>query len=439
MDVILKIIQVIVSLSLLVLVHEFGHFIFARIFGMRVEKFYLFFPPSLLSFKPKNSDTEFGIGSIPLGGFCKISGMVDESMDTDGMESVPQPYEFRSQPAWQRLCVLAGGVLFNFILAIVLYSCIFAKWGEEYVRNSDAVYGIEAFSLAQEMGFCSGDIILSFDGVPQLDEDFSQLQINLLRLQAREATVLRGSDTVKIAIDEAYFPAILNSGMFGLRTRTAVAAVPDTSLNISSGMQKGDVFKRIGEAEVISFSEVQTALSRYRDSLVNVDFIRNGEVITLPLKTDDDGKIQVLLQGDLSGINVTVKKYSFVEAVRGGFENAVGTVTGYIRDLGLIFTPKTGAYKSVGSFIAIGSIFPSSWNWQIFWNICAYLSIMLAVLNLVPIPGLDGGHIIFTLWEMITGRKPSVRFLYAAQIVGMIILLALVMLAFGNDITRLIN
>lgn len=439
MDVILKIIQVIVSLSLLVLVHEFGHFVFARIFGMRVEKFYLFFPPSLLSFKPKNSDTEFGIGSIPLGGFCKISGMVDESMDTDGMESDPQPYEFRGKPAWQRLCVLAGGVLFNFILAIVLYSSIFAKWGEEYVRNSDAVYGIEVSSLAQEVGFRSGDVILSFDGVSQIDEDFSQLQVNLLRLQAKEATVLRGSDTVRVMINEAYFPAILNSGMFGLRTRTAVAEIPDTSLNITSGMQRGDVFKRIGDVEVLSFSEVQAALSRYRDTLVDVDFIRNGEIVTIPLMTDDAGKIQVLLQGDLSGINVTVKKYSFVTAIRAGFLNAVGTVGGYVRDLGLVFTPKTGAYKSVGSFIAIGSIFPSSWNWQIFWNICAYLSVMLAVLNLIPIPGLDGGHILFTLWEMITRRKPSVRFLYAAQMIGMIILLALVMLAFGNDITRLIK
>lgn len=439
MDVVLKVIQVILSLSLLVIVHEFGHFIFAKIFGMRVEKFYLFFPPAVFRYKPKKSETEFGIGCIPLGGFCKISGMVDESMDTEGMGKAPEPYEFRAKPAWQRLLVLFGGVFFNFILAIILYSAILGTWGEEYVKNEDAVYGIEVSSLAHEIGFLSGDRILSFDGISQQGEDFSHLQLNLLRLQAREALVLRGSDTVRITIDEAYFPAILNGTMFGIRTRTAVASVPDTSLNIAAGIKNGDVFERIGDVDVVSFSEVQSALAGYRDTTVDITFARDGNKIVIPVRTDTNGRIQVLLQGYIGDIHVTVKDYSASEALPAGFRNAVNTVSGYVRDLGLIFTPKTQAYKSVGSFIAIGSIFPSSWNWHLFWNICAYLSVMLAVLNLIPIPGLDGGHILFTLWEMVTGRKPSVRFLTIAQVIGMIILFALIMLAFGNDITRLIN
>jgi len=439
MDIAFKVIQVILSLSLLVIVHEFGHFIFAKIFRMRVEKFYLFFPPAIFRFKPKSSETEFGIGCIPLGGFCKISGMIDESMDTEGMGREPQPYEFRGKPAWQRFLVLFGGVFFNFILAIILYSAILGTWGEEYVRNEDAIYGIETGSLAREIGFCSGDRILAFDGVSQLEEDFSKLQVNLLRLQAHEATVLRGGDTIGIHIDEAYIPAILNAKLFGIRTRTAVSMVPDTSLNVSSGIHKGDIFKMIGDVEVISFTDVQTALGRYRDTLVTVILVRNGKDVSIPVRTDAEGKIQVLLQGDISDINITVKEYSAAAAVPAGIRNTVQTVTGYVRDLGLIFTPKTQAYKSVGSFIAIGSVFPSSWNWQIFWSICAYLSVMLAILNLIPIPALDGGHILFTLWEMITGRKPSVRFLTIAQVVGMILLLALIILAFGNDITRLIN
>jgi len=439
MGIALKVIQVILSLSLLVIVHEFGHFIFAKIFGMRVEKFYLFFPPAVFRFKPKTSDTEFGIGCIPLGGFCKISGMVDESMDTGGMSKAPEPYEFRAHPAWQRLLVLFGGVFFNFILAIVLYSAILGTWGEEYVRNEDAVYGIEAGSLAQEMGFRSGDRILAFDGVPQGGEDFSQLQVNLLRLQARTATVLRGSDTLTIDMDEAYFPAMLNSRMFGIRTRIAVASVPDTSINAGAGICAGDVFDRVGDVYVISFTDVQEVLAGYRDTVVDISFVRNGSEVIIPARTDANCKIQVLLQGYADDIDITVKEYSAAAAIPAGFRSAVNTVAGYVRDLGLIFTPKTQAYKSVGSFIAIGSIFPSSWNWQLFWNICAYLSVMLAVLNLVPIPGLDGGHILFTLWEMLTGRKPSVRFLTVAQIIGMIILFSLIMLAFGNDISRLIN
>lgn len=440
MDIILKIIQVILALSLLVIVHEFGHFIFAKIFGMRVEKFYLFFPPAIIKFKPKKSETEFGIGCIPLGGFCKISGMIDESMDTEAISGEPQPWEFRSHPAWQRLIVLFGGVFFNFLLAIALYSAILGTWGEEYLKNEDAVYGIEPNQLAVELGFRPGDRIIAFDDQCQTKENFSNLQINLVRMQARQATVLRGGDTVTVNIGEEYIPAILNTpGMFSLRSPIAVASIPDTSINIMSGIRPGDIFTQIGDTEVFSFSEIQTALNRLPDTNVVITFLREGTPVTITTGTDDSGRIQVLLQSDISGFNITRKDYRLNDAILAGVRKTFGTITGYVQELGLIFTPKTQAYKSVGSFIAIGSIFPSSWDWHIFWNISAYLSVMLAVLNLIPVPGLDGGHIFFTLWEIITRRRPSDRFLEKAQIAGMVILLLLIILAFGNDITRLIR
>jgi len=440
MDVLLKTVQVILALSLLVLVHEFGHFIFAKLFKMRVEKFFLFFPPTLFSFKPKNSETEFGIGTIPLGGFCKISGMVDESLDKDAIAAPPQPWEFRSHPAWQRLLVLFGGVFFNFLLAILLYSAIFGKWGEEYLKTADATYGIETTQLSREIGFMDGDRILAFDDTPQEDFNFSYLQVNLVRMQAATATVLRGSDTITFKIDEAYFPAMLNTpGMFGIRTRIAVASIPDTSINSGSGIAEGDIFCKIDTIPVLSVNEIRGALAKYPDTTIPVTFLREGNPLRLNLLTDNEGKLQVLLRADLSDIHLTKKEYGFFSSIAAGAKRSVTTVSDYVKELGLIFSPSTKAYKSVGSFISIGNIFPSSWDWQIFWNISAWLSVMLAVLNLLPIPGLDGGHILFTLWEIVSGKKPSDKFLQRAQIVGMIILLSIFILAFGNDIFRLFN
>lgn len=436
MDIVLKIIQVILALSLLIVVHEFGHFIFARIFKIRVEKFYLFFPPAIVKYKPRKSDTEWGIGCIPLGGFCKISGMIDESMDKDQMSKEPQPWEFRTKPAWQRLLVMVGGVLFNFILAIVLYSAILFTWGEEYLKNEDAVFGVEVNPLAYEIGFRNGDRILSFDGEPIAS--FTDLQMDLARSQAKSALVLRGSDTITVNIDPAYIPAILNTpGMFMLSTPVAVSSVPDTSINASAGLMKGDRFLSINSVEVSNLSSLQAELGKVKGETAMIAFLRDGKNISIPIKVDGTGRIQILLQNDISDLNITEKKYSLLTCIPAGFTKTFKTIGNYVKELGLIFSPKTEAYKSVGSFIAIGSIFPSTWNWQIFWNITAWLSIMLAVLNILPIPALDGGHILFTLYEIITGKKPSDKFLEYAQIVGMIILLGLVFLAFGNDIYRL--
>ncbi len=439
MDILLKIIQVILSLSLLVLVHEFGHYVTARMFGIRVEKFYLFFPPAVLKFKPKKSDTEFGIGCIPLGGFCKISGMIDESMDREAMAKPPQPWEFRSRPAWQRLIVLAGGVLMNVILAIVLYIAILYSWGEQYVRTEDAVYGIETGSLAAEIGFMDGDMIIEFDGHPAPD-NFANLQIDMLRDQVREVTVIRDGDTVVVPISQEYMPAMLNTpGMFGIRLPIMVGALPDSSINVSADLRQGDRFLAAGDIPVTYYNELQDALAGHAGGTVDLKMLRDGDTITVLVKVSPSGKIGVLLQRDISGIKVTEKEYTLLSAIPAGFKLTFSTIGNYIQELGLIFKPDTGAYKSVGSFITIGSIFPSAWNWQIFWNITALLSVMLAVMNLIPIPALDGGHILFTIYEMITGRKPSEKFMEIAQMAGMLMLLVIMVLAFGNDIMRLLK
>lgn len=436
MDVIIRIVQVLLALSILVVVHEFGHFTFAKIFKIRVEKFYLFFPPALFKFKPKNSDTEWGIGSIPLGGFCKISGMIDESMDKEAIAQEPKPWEYRTKPAWQRLLVIAGGVMFNFIFAMLLYSAILFTWGEEYLKNEDAVYGIQTNSLSAEIGFRDGDRIISFDDV--VPENFAELQVDLVRSQARTAKVLRDGDTVTIDIDPAYIPAILNTpGMFMLAAPVAIAEVPDTSINFSAGLLQGDRFVKVADKEIISFQALQSALAAHKNQVVPIEFKRGEESVTYPLQVDGDGKIEVVLQTDISDFDITKKEYSALNAIPAGIKKTFSTIGDYIKELGLIFSPKTEAYKSVGSFIAIGSIFPTAWNWEAFWNIVALLSVMLAVINLLPIPALDGGHIIFTLYEMITGRKPSDKFMEYAQMVGMIFLLLIMFLAFGNDILRL--
>ena len=441
MVVLIKILQVVLALSILVLIHEFGHFVFARLFKIRVEKFYLFFDPwfSIFKYKPKNSDTEYGLGWLPLGGYCKISGMIDESMDKEAMAKEPQPWEYRSKPAWQRFFVIFGGVLFNFILAVVIYCGIMYAWGEQYIKNTDVTTGIYASSLAQEIGFRNGDIILSFDGVEP--EKFTDLQVELVRTQAKEAKVLRNGDTVTVAIDPVYIPTILNTpGMFSYGIPFEISEIPDTSINAASGLQVKDRIVAINGEDCSMFYQAQQVLANHKGDSIVATVARGNEITLVPLATDTLGRIQVAVNADLASFyTITQKEYSLFSAIPAGVDKAVATVGNYFKELKLIFSPKTEAYKSVGSFITIGKIFPDSWDWHSFWNITAFLSVMLAVLNILPIPALDGGHLVFTLYEMITGRKPSDKFLEYAQMVGMVILMGLMVLAFGNDIFRLFN
>ena len=459
MVILLKIVQVILALSLLVLFHEFGHYTFAKLFKTRVEKFYLFFNPkfSLVRFKrfggkwhckffAPNEDaewaahpdqTEYGIGWLPFGGYCKIAGMIDESMDKEAMKLPPQPYEFRTKPAWQRFFIMFGGVLFNFILAIILYAAILNHWGEEYLRNENAVYGIAVNDLSREMGFRDGDRILAFDGVPV--ENFSNLQVDLVRSQAREATVLRGGDTLAIAIDPDYLPAMLNTpGMFDLAFPFVIKEVQPESPNAGAGLLPGDAVVGIDGQPMFIVQQIQRELAQRKGQAITADIQRPETRLEVPLQVDTAGHIGVLLDTDLNKyFEVTTKEYNLLTAIPAGARKTWTTIKGYVQELGLIFSPKTQAYKSVGSFIAIGRIFPDTWDWYRFWSLCALLSIMLGVMNLLPIPALDGGHILFLIFEILTGRKPSDKFMEVAEWIGMALLLLLMVLAFGNDIRSL--
>ena len=391
MVILIKTLQVILALSLLILVHELGHFMWAKIFGIRVEKFYLFFDIGGKAIvRWKWGGTEFGIGWLPFGGYCKISGMIDESMDLEQMRKEPEPWEFRSHPAWQRLLVMAGGVLNNFIFAVLAYILIMASWGQSYVDNSDS--RIYVNDLAYEMGFRTGDRILKFD-------DY----------------VLNSPMMFDLAV-----PFVVDS----------IAAGPNTS----SGLRRGDRIIAFGGTGVEYLQDSRPVLAGMKDSLVAATVVRGGDTLSVPVRVDTSGRIGVYMQMP----SVKVKHYSLLSAIPAGIKLTGSTIGGYVRDLGLLVRPSTGAYKSVGSFIAIGQVFPSTWDWYRFINILALLSIMLAVMNLIPIPALDGGHILFTLYEILTGRKPGEKFLVVAQVIGMALLFALMFLAFGNDLTRIL-
>ncbi len=443
MVVLIKTLQVILALGILILIHEFGHFFFAKIFGIRVDKFYLFFDAGgfkLFSTKsgwfvklcPKAAEweTEYGIGWLPFGGYCKISGMIDESMDTEQLQGEPQPWEFRTKPAWQRLLVMVGGVLFNFILAILVYTGILAKWGEAYISNEGKqIYTNE---LAKDMGFRNGDHIISFDDY--YPENFGMLQADLAREMAEKATVLRGEDTIDIYIDHNRIGEVLNSpGMFDLAMPFTVKEVAEGSDNYEAGLMAGDRIIAVDSTDICFVQDAWPVLAEQAGKTVPVSVLRGADTLAFSLQVDTTGRLGIFLEQP----EINRKEYTFISAIPAGFRKTFSTIGGYLKDLKLVVTPSTEAYKSVGSFIAIGQIFPSTWDWHTFLSILALLSVMLGVMNLIPIPALDGGHILFTLYEMITGRKPSDRFLYVTQLIGMVLLLGLMVLAFGNDIARL--
>ena len=434
-----KALQLILSLSILVLVHEFGHFIFARIFKVRVEKFYLFFDPwfSIFKFKPKNSDTEYGVGWLPLGGYCKISGMIDESMDKEAMAQPPKPYEFRSKPAGQRLMIMVAGVLFNFLLALFIYSMVLFTWGDTFLPLKNVKAGMDYSETFHNVGFQDGDILLKAD-----DTELERFGEDCFRrvLNAQTVTVLRGGVETVIPIPEDMAQRVMRDkkGFASYRFPMVVRELGKTESVESpaavAGLQPGDSIVSINGIVTPSFYEVGEVLAQNKDKDVLVGFYRAGIPQTLTLHTDTAGKMGIYSVSPFDMYQTVTRKYGFFESFPAGVMLGVNTLKGYVSDMKYVFT-KEGA-SSLGGFGTIGSLFPAEWDWHSFWMKTAFLSIILAFMNILPIPALDGGHVMFLLYEVIARRKPSDKFLEYAQVTGMFLLFALLIYANGNDIFR---
>ena len=434
-----KALQLILSLSILVLVHEFGHFIFARIFKVRVEKFYLFFDPwfSIFKFKPKNSDTEYGVGWLPLGGYCKISGMIDESMDKEAMAQPPKPYEFRSKPAGQRLMIMVAGVLFNFLLALFIYSMVLFTWGDTFLPLKNVKAGMDYSETFHNVGFQDGDILLKAD-----DTELERFGEDCFRrvLNAQTVTVLRGGVETVIPIPEDMAQRVMRDkkGFASYRFPMVVRELGETESGESpaavAGLQPGDSIVSINGIVTPSFYEVGEVLAQNKDKDVLVGFYRAGIPQTLTLHTDTAGKMGIYSVSPFDMYQTVTRKYGFFESFPAGVMLGVNTLKGYVSDMKYVFT-KEGA-SSLGGFGTIGSLFPAEWDWHSFWMKTAFLSIILAFMNILPIPALDGGHVMFLLYEVIARRKPSDKFLEYAQVTGMFLLFALLIYANGNDIFR---
>jgi regulator of sigma E protease len=445
MDIVIKISQFILSLSLLIILHEFGHYLPAKLFKTRVEKFYLFFDAwGKKLFKFKKGDTEYGIGWLPLGGYVKISGMIDESMDKEQLKKPPQPWEFRSKPAWQRLIIMLGGVTVNFILAIVIYIGMAYFYGDKYLPNNDVKDGVMITdSIGYKLGLNNGDKILKVDN--QIIKKFSDIQLKILF--GKEITIKRGDSIKTMAIPVDFISQVVDANQrpfIGLRIPFVIGSILKTSPNVDRGLMLKDEIVAINDTPIHYFDEVSTVLNKLKGQEVVVRVKRGSDLKDLNLVITKNGKLGVGLYqftyGDLEKLklyNFETKKYSLVQSVPVGLHKSKDKMMSYVKQLKAIFNPDTGAYKGVGGFIAIGSIFPSEWNWQAFWSITAFLSLILGFMNLLPIPALDGGHVMFTLFEIITRRKPSDKFLEYAQIAGFVILIALLLFANGNDIYKL--
>lgn len=438
MDIVIKIIQFFMSLSLLVAIHEFGHFIMARVFKIRVEKFYIFFNPWFSLLKWKRGDTEYGLGWLPLGGYVKIAGMIDESMDTEQMKAPVKPDEFRAKPAWQRFLVMIAGVVMNILLAVVIYTGIRYVHGEAYMANADVKWGYEFSEAGERLGFRDGDRVVAIDG-EEIDDVNEIRGLLLLTDDARRVTVVRDGRETEFTVP---FEKLLEmrrrreyENLYVLRVPFIVDSVMSESA-AAAGLRRGDEVVACGDVESVDAATVTESLNEHRGDTVTLGVLRDGARVSVEVPVNDEGKIGVRLANPFTP---RVREFTFWQAIPEGAKLAGETVADYWQQLKLIFSPRTKMYEELGGFIAIGNIFPSEWDWLRFWSMTAFLSIMLAVLNILPIPGLDGGHALFTLWEMATGRKPSDRFLEIMQYIGFILLLALVIYANGNDIYRLFN
>jgi regulator of sigma E protease len=436
--------QLILSLSILVILHEFGHYITARWFKCRVEKFYLFFDPWFSLVKKKIGDTEYGIGWLPLGGYVKISGMVDESMDKEAMKLPPQPWEFRSKPAWQRLIIMLGGVTVNVLLAFFIYAMILFVWGEQKIVNNSFKNGIYcADSLLLKFGLNNGDKIIAINGQQiKYFDDIPAKMITALNVtveqNGKQKTLVMPVDLIGQLVEKKK----QGVGFIEFRRNAIVGDLSDKMFDTmyakKAGLQRMDKIISVDSVPVTFVDEMGKLVERKRNDSVTIEVDRNGQKLALRSRVNSDGKIGLpwinLYEMDSLGlIKIDEKKYSLLEAFPAGVAKTWEKLSGYVDQFKKMANPKTGAYKGMGGFKTIGSVFPTPWDWESFWNITAFLSIVLAFMNLLPIPALDGGHVLFTLGEMITGRKPSEKFLEYAQVVGMVLLLSLMLFANGND------
>ncbi len=432
MDILIKTGQLLLSLSILVILHEFGHFFFAKLFKTRVEKFYLFFDPWFSLFKYKKGDTEYGVGWLPLGGYVKISGMIDESMDKEAMKEAPKPYEFRAKKAYQRLLIMIGGVLVNFLLAFFIFWMILFKWGEGYIDVKDATYGLAFHPMAKEIGLQDGDVVTSVDTFKI--KTANDIAAHILLEDAKQMTVKRGDSVFKLEIPAGYGQRLLENEVKSLavvRMPFVVDSVIKGDNADLAGIMAGDSVVSVNHNEAAFYRQITAALDTNKNKRITLGVIRNGKPKEIMCNVSKKGKLGVYAKDFL---NVTYKTYGFWEALPAGISKGVKTLVSYVKQLKLIFT-KEGV-KHIGGFGSIGSMFPPHWDWASFWELTGFLSIILAFMNILPIPALDGGHVLFLLYEIISGRKPSEKFLEYAQVAGMILLFGLLIFANGNDLVK---
>jgi len=444
MEIIIKLSQFLLSLSLLIILHELGHFIPAKLFKTRVEKFYLFFDVKYSLLKKKIGETEYGIGWLPLGGYVKISGMIDESMDKEQMALPSQPWEFRSKPAWQRLIIMLGGVTVNFILAFIIYIGMAYAYGDSYIANADMKDGLLIENQAMiNAGFKSGDKIVAVDGEKIIRFD---KEVNGKVIMAKEVVIERNGIQQTIKMPNDFIDQLSKfekEPLTSIRIPYVIANVADESLN--QNLKPKDILLSLNGQTTKYLDQANVVLENNKNKTVSGLILRNQKQVTVSLKVNKEGKLGVQLGGlgldsleKLGYYKITHQKYSFLESIPFGIEKGKDQLVGYGKQLKMIFNPETKAYKQVGGFHAIYNIFPSSWSWEVFWSITAILSIMLGVMNLLPIPALDGGHVMFLLFEIVSGKKPSDKFLENAQMVGFVLLISLLLFANGNDIYKAI-
>ena len=430
----IKAVQLLLSLSILVVLHEFGHFIPARLFGCRVEKFYLFFDVKYSLFKKKIGETVYGIGWLPLGGYVKISGMIDESFDKEQMQKPPQPWEFRSKPAWQRLIIMLGGVTVNLLLGFFIYMMVFFVWGKETLPQESIPLGLEPSAFVQDIGFERGDKIIDVDG-KELDNVLDINRILLLRpVEKVKVEKLNGSIS-EINIPENIGNDIFQSGQM-LSFTPLFSATIDSVFNDSpasyAGMQSGDKIISINDEKIHDWSSFSNWIDENPDNIINVVVDRDGSNYNLTIDRNDDGTIGVAKQN--TGIETINQKVGLADSIRQGFNYGYWTLYEYVAGFSFVFTKK-GA-QQLGGFGTIGNLFPAKWDWKGFWLSTALISIILAFMNVLPIPALDGGHVMFLIYEMISGRRPSDKFMEVSTMIGFFLLIAIVLYANGNDLFR---